>query len=111
MRPINYTTMETTEKFPRLCEVKMTGMYTGYVFHDGLFECEDEADALAYAISLGYANLDEAYNDEVYYYTEWEECDDTWYEQHDGKWYECTEENLGLGLFVTRRTEVKPINN
>lgn len=85
--------METTEKFARLCEVKKTGMNTGYIFFDGLFECEDESDALAYAIGEGYADLAAAYDDEIYYYTEWEECDDTWYEKHDGQWYECTEDS------------------
>ena len=85
--------METTEKFARLCEVKKTGMNTGYIFFDGLFECEDESDALAYAIGEGYTDLAAAYDDEIYYYTEWEECDNTWYEQHDGQWYECTEDS------------------
>jgi hypothetical protein len=85
--------METTEKFARLCEVKKTGMNTGFVFYDGLFECEDESDALAYAIGEGYTDLSAAYDDEIYYYTEWEECDDTWYEEHDGQWYECTEDS------------------
>lgn len=78
------------EQYPRLCDKRKTGMYTGFVFHDGQFECEDEADALEYAQSEGYADLDEAYNDEVYYYTEWEELDDTWYECHAGQWYEIT---------------------
>jgi len=88
--------METTEKFPRLCDVRKTGMYTGFVFYDGLFTCEDEADAEQYARSEGYAGLQSAFDDEAYYYTEWEECDDTWYEQHDGQWYECTEDSKVL---------------
>lgn len=85
--------METTEKFARLCEVKKTGMNTGFVFYDGQFECEDDDDARAYAISEGYAGLQEAYDDGIYYYTEWEECDETWYECHEGVWYECTEDS------------------
>ena len=83
--------MEAIEKFARLCEVKKTGMNTGFVFYDGLFECEDESDALAYAQSEGYNSLQDAYYDLAYYYTEWEEVDDTWYECHDDIWYECTE--------------------
>jgi hypothetical protein len=83
--------MNTIEKFPRLCDVKKTGMFTGFVFYEGVFECEDESDALAYAKADGYLNLKEAYNDGAYYYTEWEECDETWYEEHDGVWYECTD--------------------
>ena len=79
------------EQYPRLCDKRKTGMFTGYVFFDGQFECEDEADALEYAqTECGYADLDEAYNDEAYYYTEWEECDDTWYECHNERWYEVT---------------------
>ena len=86
--------METTiEKFPRLCDVKKTGMFTGYVFYDGIFECEDEECALAYAMAEGYDSLQEAYDADIYYYTEWDECDSTWYECHEGVWYECTEDS------------------
>lgn len=84
--------MEAIEKFARLCEVKKSGMNSGFVFYDGLFECEDEDDALAYAQAEGYDTLQDAYDDEIYYYTEWDEVDDTWYECHDGVWYECTKE-------------------
>lgn len=79
------------ERFPRLCDVKKTGMHTGYVFFDGMFVCEDQEDALSYAQKEGYLNLDQAYDDDAYYYTEWDECDDEWYEEHDGVWYACTE--------------------
>jgi hypothetical protein len=83
----------TNEKFPQLCDVKKVGIYTGYVFYDGLFTCEDEEDALNYAKNDGYASLDEAYDDEAYYYTEWEEIDGVWFEETDGVWFECTEDS------------------
>lgn len=85
--------MSNTERFPRLCDIKKVGIYTGFVFYDGLFTCEDEDDALKYAMADGYSSLDEAYEDEAYYYTEWEECDDTWFEEINGVWYECTEDS------------------
>jgi len=45
---------------------------SGYCFGDGEFYCESEMDALLYANSIGYDSLEEAYEDEAYYYTEWE---------------------------------------
>ena len=87
--------MSKITKFPRLCDVKKTGMFTGYVFYDGLFECEDQTDALLFAIENGYANLDEAYDDDAYYYTEWDEIDETWFECLEGNWFECNKAECG----------------
>ncbi len=67
-------------------------MDAGYVFNDGEWYTESAQDALKYAISIGYESLDDAYEDESYYYTEWDVEDESyWYECHDGTWYEVDE--------------------
>jgi len=107
MRSINYTTMETTERFARICSATNEGMNEGFLFEESLMYFIEKDDAERYAIEIGYADLDEAYDDDAYCYTEWDEEDEgEWYEKHDGQWYECTEENLGLGLFAIKRTAI-----
>jgi len=62
--------------FARVCDATNEGMNEGYCFGDGEAYFKHEADALNYAKSIGYVTLDEAYNNEAYYYTEWEELDE-----------------------------------
>jgi len=65
----------------------------------------EKDDAERYAIEIGYADLDEAYDDGAYCYTEWDwEDEGEWYEKHDGVWYECTNDskvelNMNSNLF------------
>lgn len=81
--------MGTHKKFARFCNETNRGINEGYVFNDGDYYCSTEEAALAYAKRLGYDDLKDAYDNEAYYYTEWEEYDgDYWYECRDGKWYE-----------------------
>ena len=69
-------------------------MNEGYLFEESLMYFIDEEDAERYAIEIGYADLDEAYDDDAYCYTEWDyEDEGEWYEKHDGQWYECTNES------------------
>lgn len=79
-----------TERFARLCSATNQGMNEGYCFGDGEMYFANVSDATDYAKSIGYESLTDAYNDGAYYYTEWEEEQDEWYEQRDGKWYLVT---------------------
>jgi hypothetical protein len=54
----------------RIDSVTGKAITRGYVFGDGDFYCESEADAIKYAKELGYNSLNEAYEDEAYYWTE-----------------------------------------
>lgn len=45
----------------------------GYCFNDGEFYCENIEDARNYAKELGYSTLSEAYEEEAYYWTTWED--------------------------------------
>ena len=59
------------EMFARKCDITGQGMNKGFCFGDGSFYCMNESDAITKAIELGYDSLEEAYEDEAYYYTEW----------------------------------------
>ena len=82
-------------KFARRCSATDYGMNEGYCCHDGDTYFADERDLIYYLRALGgYEGmsdefvLKDAYENEVYYYTEWEELDeDEWYESpyEDGR--------------------------
>lgn len=76
------------EKFARKCDITGRGMNEGYCFGDGEQYACDEASALQIAQQYGYDNLDDAYKDDVYYYSEWNEddCDEEYYDA-DGNEY------------------------
>ena len=75
--------MKTTQTFyARVCDVTNEGMNEGWVFGDGEGYFKYEKDALEWAIANGYADLDEAYEDDAIYWTEWE--DDFAYVEIDG---------------------------
>ena len=65
--------MSNQKTFARKCDVTGEGMNEGYVFGGGTDYFKYEKDALAHAISLGYKDLQESYDDDAHYYTEWEE--------------------------------------
>jgi len=73
----------TNQTYARKCDVTGEGMNEGYVFGDGTDYFKYEKDALAHAISLGYKDLQESYDDDSHYYTEWEEDRD--YQMVNGK--------------------------
>ena len=70
--------------YPRKCDATGVGMFEGFCFDDGDKYFALEEDALTYAKSLGYTDLEEAYQDDRYYWTTWdmddseEECYDQW---------------------------------
>lgn len=69
------------EKFARVCSATGRGMNEGYCFGDGEEYFINENDAYDYALSIGYKGLQDAFDDDAYYYTEWNvEDDDVWYD-------------------------------
>lgn len=79
-----------TEKYkvPRKCDITGTGMWEGYCFGDGQDYAIDKAGAVDLAIQYGYETIEEAWEDDAYYFTEWQELDeDGWYESdyEDGR--------------------------
>lgn len=67
----------------RKCDGTGDGMNEGYVFGDGEKYFAYESNALIYAQSIGYKDLDDAYDHRAFYWTEWEE--DRQYIEIDGK--------------------------
>lgn len=96
----------TTTKFARKCTATGKGINSGYCFRDGEAYFKEEADLIKHLRSLGDESyneasdeflLKEAYDQEEYYHTDWEEIDeDDGYYTADGQWIEAntTKHNL-----------------
>jgi hypothetical protein len=96
------------ERYARRCDVTGKGMNEGWVWGEGAYYTSTEEVTIAELrsdISDGAYNFDEmsvdemlamtdeelmqyAYDNEVFYYTEWEEIDDDVYYDEDGNEYE-----------------------
>jgi hypothetical protein len=90
-------------KFARICDATNNGMNEGYVFGDGEMYFSTAEHLLAHLRTIEWVDcngklstnctngaelLDFFYNEEMYYYTQWEELDeDEWYESEhaDGR--------------------------
>lgn len=62
---------EVIEKYARKCSVTGKGMNQGYCFDEGEFYCIAPEHAEARAIELGYINYQDAYNNAVVFWTDW----------------------------------------
>jgi len=63
------------EVYPRYCDITGEGMWSGYYVNDNAYIKYDD-DLEAYIKKeTEYDSVDEAHEDEYYYYTEWEEND------------------------------------
>lgn len=77
------------EKFARRCDATGRGMNEGYVVGDGELYFSEVEHLISWLRSRGGMDglsdefiLNEAYNEDEYYYTEWEEVDeDEWYDE------------------------------
>jgi hypothetical protein len=69
-------------EYARQCDKTKEGMNEGWVVGDGEAYYKYESDILARCKEAGYADLNEAYDDEFMYWTEWE--DDFQYVEIDG---------------------------
>ena len=68
-------------KWCRQCSKTGEGMDEGYCFGEGEAYFIEESDALEYAKSIGYKDLDDAYEQEAYVWTAWD--DDFEYEEDE----------------------------
>ena len=73
------------EKFARQCSVTGEGMNQGWVIEDGWVYAKYEKDALKLLIEMGYKSIEDAYESDNCYWTEWEDEDDYQYQLIDGK--------------------------
>ncbi len=63
----------TDGKYPRYCDVTHEGMWEGWCINDGESYIKHEADALKCATDAGYKDIEQAYEDEFMYWTDWHE--------------------------------------
>jgi hypothetical protein len=75
------------EKFARKCSITGEGMNEGWCFGDGQDYAKYEHDAWALASEYGYDSIDDAFDDDAVYYTEWEEIDEDCYYDAEGNEY------------------------
>ena len=55
-------------------------MFEGWVVQDGVWYIKNEADARKHAVDAGYNDLQEAYDNEYMYYTEWHDIPSDWWD-------------------------------
>lgn len=64
---------------PRYCSLTHQPMFEGWCVADGAMYIKCMDDANAHAVDAGYANLEEAYEDDYMYFTDWLEIpEDEW---------------------------------
>ena len=61
------------KKYARQCSITGEGMNEGWCFGDGQCYVKHENDALALALKYGYNSIDDAFDDDAVYWTEWED--------------------------------------
>ena len=68
-------------KYARQCDVTGEGMNAGFCIGDGAMYIKSEKHMIEHITNdTEYASMEEAYDDEYYYYTEWEDEDDYQFE-------------------------------
>jgi len=90
----------TTQLFARICSVTGRGMWDGWVFGDGEQYACDEMSANKIANELGYKDIEEAYEDDACYYTDWQDCDPE-YIEINGVFYDYAGEDANPEIYGT----------
>lgn len=75
-------------KFPRVCSISGEGMWEGFCFNEGEEYAKYDEGAEIICKRNGYQSIQESYDAEHHYWTEWQELDDDgWYESphEDGR--------------------------
>ena len=72
-------------KYARKCSIRDEGMNEGYCILDGEKYIKGHFDMLKHITDeTDYSSIEEAYEDDYYYYTEWEDEEDFQYVLKDG---------------------------
>lgn len=72
-------------KYARKCDITGEPMNDGWVFGNGEEYAKYENDAKKLAIEYGYGSLQDAYDDDSCYWTEWDDEGDYLYIVKDGQ--------------------------
>lgn len=66
------------ENYARKCDITGGGMNEGWVGYNGEVYFSKEEDALQWCIKQGYKDIEEAYEDDVIYWTDWHDDESDW---------------------------------
>lgn len=76
---------QTIIKYARKCDITNEGMNEGYCILDGMMYIKNDFDMLQHITDeTDYNDIEEAYEDDYYYYTDWECPDDIKYVEVNG---------------------------
>jgi len=74
---------QTIIKYARKCDITSEGMNEGYCILDGMMYIKNDFDMLQHITDeTDYNDIEEAYEDDYYYYTDWFDTieeEDEWY--------------------------------
>ena len=74
-----------THKYARRCDITGKGMNAGYCIGDGAMYIKLEKDLDTHIQSgTDYKSVQDAYEDDYFYYTEWDAIDEDQHYTHDG---------------------------
>ena len=83
---------QTIIKYARKCDITSEGMNEGFCILDGLMYIKYEKDMLQHILDeTDYDTIEEAYEDDYFYWTEWECESDLQYEEINGVLIEIEE--------------------
>jgi hypothetical protein len=83
---------QTIIKYARKCDITNEGMNEGFCILDGLMYIKYEKDMLQHILDeTDYDTIEEAYEDDYFYWTEWECESDLQYEEINGVLIEIEE--------------------
>ena len=87
--------MNNQTKFARRCDVTNKGMNEGYCIDGGGMYIASEVDMLKHLEEhTAYASMEEAFEDEYCYYTEWSDLDEDGYYLADGTFIDTEEDEV-----------------
>jgi hypothetical protein len=85
--------MEEVKKFARICDITKKGINEGYCIMDGGMYIASEVDILKHLEEhTAYASIQEAFDEQYCYYTEWTELDEDGYYLADGTFIDTEED-------------------
>jgi len=91
----SYLDWHNMEKYARKCDITGEGMNEGWVADNGVMYFANEEDALQWCVECGYKDIQEAYDDEAIYWTDWygDESDWMYIQLPSGELVEIEEED------------------
>ena len=82
---VKHRIMDNQIKYARRCDITGKGMNAGYCIGEGAMYIKHELELAAHIQSgTDYKSVQDAYEDDYFYYTEWDAIDEDQHYTHDG---------------------------